>query len=85
MELPYQQYFDAMPCYVTVQDRDFKVLAANARFLKDFGDHRDRYCYQVYKQRPEKCEVCPVERTYRDGQSHRSEARPNTRKPARHP
>jgi PAS domain S-box-containing protein len=73
MELPYQQYFDAMPCYVTVQDRDFKVLAANARFLKDFGDHRNRYCYQVYKQRPEKCEVCPVERTYRDGQSHRSE------------
>jgi PAS domain S-box-containing protein len=73
VELPYQQYFDAMPCYVTVQNRDFKVLTANSRFVKDFGNYQGRYCYQVYKQRPEKCEVCPVERTIRDGQSHRSE------------
>jgi len=73
MELPYQQYFDAMPCYLTVQNRDFKVITANARFERDFGNYRGRYCYQVYKQRPEKCEVCPVERTYRDGESHRSQ------------
>jgi len=73
MELPYRQYFEAMPCYVTVQDRDFKVMTANTRFVKDFGNFAGRYCYQVYKQRPEKCEVCPVERTLRDGRSHRSE------------
>jgi PAS domain S-box-containing protein len=73
MELPYQQYFDALPCYVTVQDRDFRVITANARFVKDFGDYRGRLCYQVYKQQPEKCEHCPVERTYRDGQRHSGE------------
>ncbi|MBN2321875.1 MAG: PAS domain-containing sensor histidine kinase [Acidobacteria bacterium] len=73
VELPYRQYFEAMPCYVTVQDRDFKVMTANTRFVKDFGNFTGRYCYQVYKQRPEKCEVCPVERTLRDGRSHRSE------------
>jgi PAS domain S-box-containing protein len=73
MELPYQQYFDALPCYVTVQNRDFKVLTANARFVRDFGNYQGRRCYQVYKQRPEKCEVCPVERSFRDGQSHKSE------------
>ncbi|MBN2242239.1 MAG: PAS domain-containing sensor histidine kinase [Acidobacteria bacterium] len=73
MELPYKQYFEAMPCYVTVQDRHFKVITANSRFVKDFGNFQGRYCYQVYKQRPEKCEICPVERTLRDGQSHRSE------------
>jgi histidine kinase len=73
MELPYQQYFDALPCYVTVQNRDFKVLTANARFIRDFGNYQGRRCYQVYKQRPEKCEVCPVERSFRDGQSHKSE------------
>jgi PAS domain S-box-containing protein len=73
MELPYQRYFDALPCYATVQDRDFMVITANARFVKDFGDYRGRHCYQVYKQQPEKCEHCPVERTYRDGQSHRGE------------
>jgi PAS domain S-box-containing protein len=73
MELPYQQYFEALPCYVTVQDRNFKIIQANRRFRRDFGDFEDRYCYQVYKHRSEKCEVCPVDRTFRDGQSHGSE------------
>lgn len=75
MELPYQHYFDAMPCYVTVQDCDFKVITANRRFREAFGDYHGRSCYQVYKHRAEKCEVCPVERTFRDGQGHRSEER----------
>ncbi len=75
MELPYQQYFDAMPCYLTVQDRNFRVITANARFREAFGDYRGRYCYQVYKHRPEKCEECPVEITFRDGRSHSSEER----------
>jgi len=75
MDLPYRHYFDAMPCYVTVQDRDFRVITANRRFSEAFGDHRGRYCYQVYKHRAEKCEVCPVEQTFRDGQVHSSEER----------
>ena len=29
----------------------------------------------MYKRRPEKCEVCPVERAFGDGQSHRNEGR----------
>ncbi len=66
----YKQYFDSLPCYLTVQDRDFRIVEANHRFRKDFGDIEGRYCFQVYKQRPEKCEDCPVERTFRDGQFH---------------
>ncbi len=73
MELPYQRYFEALPCYLTVQDRNFKIAEANRRFRRDFGDFEGRYCYQVYKHRSEKCEVCPVDRTFRDGQSHGSE------------
>ncbi|MFH1575048.1 MAG: PAS domain-containing protein, partial [Acidobacteriota bacterium] len=73
MELPYRQYFEAMPCYLTVQDRDLRVITANSRFREAFGDYQGRYCYQVYKHRPEKCEVCPVERTFQDGRSHSSE------------
>jgi PAS domain S-box-containing protein len=69
----YKQYFAAMPCFLTVQDRNLRVIDANQRFLEKFGDFRGRYCYQVYKQRPERCEICPVERTFRDGESHRSE------------
>jgi PAS domain S-box-containing protein len=65
--------FDAIPGYISVQDREFRLTAANKAFRKDFGDIEGRYCYQVYKQRPEKCENCPVERTFRDGQKHQSE------------
>jgi len=73
MEDCYHQYFDAMPCYLTVQDRDLRLIDANRRFRDDFGDIEERFCYQVYKRRSERCEVCPVEQVFRDGQSHRSE------------
>jgi len=70
---PFQKYFDRLPCYLTVQDRDFRILHANERFRQDFGDIDGRFCYQVYKHRSEKCEVCPVEQTFWDGQCHRRE------------
>ena len=73
MGFPYEQYFEAMPCYVTVQDRDMKVIAANRRFRKVFGEYQGRHCYQIFKQQPERCETCPVEKTFHDGQSHSSE------------
>lgn len=65
--------FDSMPGYVTVQDSEYRIVDANESFRKDFGDYKGRFCFQVYKQRPEKCENCPVERTFHDGQKHRSE------------
>lgn len=73
MEHSYRQYFEAMPCYLTVQDRDLRIIDANRRFVNEFGNYEGRYCYQIYKQRPEKCEACPVERTFRDGRSYSSE------------
>ena len=74
-----RNYFESMPCYLTVQDRDFHLLDANSRFKEEFGEIDGRYCYQVYKNRSEKCEVCPVERTFRDGLSHTSEERVKNR------
>lgn len=75
MKDPYQGYFDAMPCYLTVQDHDFRIIDANRQFREDFGEFEDRFCYQVYKRRSEKCEVCPVERAFQDGLRHRTEER----------
>jgi len=69
----YKQFFEAMPCYLTVQDKDFRIIETNQRFREDFGEIEGRHCYQVYKHRPEKCENCPVDRTFRDGAPHRSE------------
>lgn len=75
MEFPYKQYFDSMPCYLTIQDRDLKVILANKKFEEDFGNYRGRYCYQVYKNRPMKCDYCAVEKTFRDGRPRKSEER----------
>ena len=62
-----------MPCYVTVQDLDLKILHSNRRFREDFGDPDGAFCYQIYKHRPERCEDCPVMRTFWDGTSHTSQ------------
>jgi len=75
MDVTGAQCFDALPCYLSVQDRDLHVIKANRRFREAFGNYEGRHCYQVYKQRAEPCEACPVERTFRDGRSHRSEER----------
>ena len=67
MDIPYQLLFDNMPCYLSVQDKDLKVIMANDKFRKDFGNFEGRYCYQVYKSSPYKCEYCAVEKTFEDG------------------
>jgi len=69
----YKNYFNSMPCFLTVQDRDLNIIDANSRFQKEFGEFEGRRCYQVYKNRPDRCEVCPVDRTFHDGQCHQSE------------
>ena len=69
----YQQLFDEVPCYISVQDRAFNLMATNRRFKEDFGDRTGDRCYQVYKHRDEPCVNCPVARTFADEQSHQSE------------
>ena len=61
MEKIFQNYFDSMPCFLSVQDRGLKIIHANERFITNFGDPEGRYCYQVYKQRPEQAEIFAAE------------------------
>ncbi len=68
-----QQFFDEVPCYLTVQDRDLKITTTNRRFREDFGSGGGVYCYEMYKHRDEPCLECPVARTFDDGKSHQSE------------
>jgi PAS domain S-box-containing protein len=75
-------FFEEVPCYVTVQDRDLRILRANRRFREDFGEPPDGTpwrCYQVYKHRDEPCLQCPVAATFADGRSHSSEEVATTR------
>ena len=69
----YQRYWDEMPCYLSIHDREFQIVEGNRRFREDFGDRIGQYCYRVYKGRDEICPNCPVEATFLDGHNHPSE------------
>lgn len=70
MDLNYQQLFEVMPAYLTILDRDLKVIQANQRFRKDFGNFEGRYCYEINRHHSERCPDCPAERTFKDGLRH---------------
>ena len=69
----FQQLFDEVPCYISVQDRQFRLTATNRMFKKDFGDEIGSYCYKVYKHRSTPCQECPVASTFADGLPHPTE------------
>ena len=69
----YQDLFDHVPCFITVQDKNYKLLRYNREFKETFAPMPGVFCYQAYKGREEKCPVCPVEQTFQDGESHLSE------------
>jgi len=69
----YQQLFDEVPCYISVQDGKLRLVATNRQFKEDFGDEIGSYCYNVYKHRNEPCPDCPVVKTFESGKSQQSE------------
>ena len=79
MELRYRQYFEEMPCYLSVHDRDFRIVDGNRRFREDFGERITEPCFAVYKGFSKVCDDCPVEKTFEDGCSHGSEQLLTTR------
>ncbi len=65
--------FELAPCYITVQDKDFKLLRYNREFERMFDPKPGEYCYEAYKNRSERCEICPLVKTFEDGKTHTSE------------
>ncbi len=69
----YLHLFEEVPCYISVQDRRFRITEVNRRFREDFGDHIGAHCYQVYRHRDQPCPRCPLVQTFRDGRTHQVE------------
>jgi len=71
----FQRFFDELPGYVTVLDKDFKIMAANRALKTDFEieDPTDTYCYELFKSSDEPCLNCPVAKTFESGQSDQAE------------
>ncbi|MFH1132336.1 MAG: PAS domain-containing sensor histidine kinase [Pseudomonadota bacterium] len=64
---------DVMPCYLSVQDKELRIIEMNRPFEKDFGKGIGEYCYSVYKRRKSPCPDCPVLKTFKNGKHHSSE------------
>jgi len=69
----YQNLFAEVPCQISVQDREFRIIQVNRVFAERFGNRLGEYCFQAYKGRTLKCVDCPVDLTFRDGKTHSSE------------
>jgi histidine kinase len=69
----YRKMFETVPCYITVQDRNYRLIQFNQEFARRFDPTPGDFCYGAYKGRDEKCVICPVEKTFADGRSHQSE------------
>lgn len=69
----YQQLFEKVPCYLTVVDKNYQIIQANRLFEQDFGKGIGRKCFRIYKKRESRCDNCPVEKTFADGNTHTSE------------
>lgn len=72
-EEQFRDLLSNIPCYLTVIDNSFRIGYFNKMFESDFGNRWGEKCFKAYKGRTEKCENCPVEKTFQDGNSHYSE------------
>ena len=69
----YQNLFELVPCLITVQDKNYKLLKYNREFYETFGPEPGDFCYHAYKGRDKKCDVCPVQKTFLTGRPYVSE------------
>ncbi len=67
------QLFEEVPCYISVQDRNLRITAANKRFKHHFSSRIGEFCYEIYKHRTSPCPECPVQETFHDGKVHSTE------------
>ncbi len=60
--------FDEVPVAISIISPDFRVIEGNRRFTEEYGDWRGRECFEVYKDRSERCKRCAASETFSDGQ-----------------
>jgi nitrogen-specific signal transduction histidine kinase/CheY-like chemotaxis protein len=73
LRLNYKTVIDLLPCYLTILDKEFKIIYANQRFINDFGDRAGSVCHVVYKGSLNMCRLCPATKSFRDKKIHVSE------------
>lgn len=70
LQREYDLLFERVPCYVSIIDKDHRVIRANERMRTTFGETDGRRCYEVYKRRRKPCVSCPARLSFEDGGDH---------------
>jgi PAS domain S-box-containing protein len=65
---------DSLGSYINIQKRDLKIIYQNKMSKYFLGDQVGNYCYKVYNGNGTICEVCPVLKTFEDGNIHKGES-----------
>ena len=65
-----QSVIDAMEYGISILDTDFNILYQSTPLAQVSGYHLGEKCYQAYEGRDTVCDDCPVEKAFKDGQSH---------------
>jgi len=73
LDLGYKTLIDLLPCYLSVQDPSLHILFNNQTFKDDFGDGTGKLCHMVYKRSLDRCQSCPVQKSFKDKKVHFSE------------
>jgi PAS domain S-box-containing protein len=66
------RFFNEMPCFVSVHDRDLTVVAANPLCEERLGELVGRRSWELYVDLRQTPYACPVARTIETGQGQRS-------------
>ena len=69
----FQLLFDAAPCYLTVQDRNLRLVTANKQFLEDFGKGFGSFCARAFTHDGEPHPDCPILKTFEEGKPQQAE------------
>ena len=73
LNINFSHIIDLLPCYISIQDREFRIIFANQLFKSDFGEATGKKCYAVYKGSRDICPNCPVQKTFGDKRPHVNE------------
>jgi len=69
-----QSLIDAMKDTLTIQDTEYNIIYQNEQSrIASGGDHLGEKCYRVYEGRETVCGGCPVEKAFKDGETHTAE------------
>jgi PAS domain S-box-containing protein len=68
-----QSLINAMRDALNIVDRDYNLIFQNEPAKRPYGDRTGEKCYLAFEGNKKVCDGCPVEKAFRDGQSHTAE------------